>query len=89
MTPSADQLHQILQFTYTIAHALGQAIVGAIQRILPQARVPPDLVDPIGFLTVLTVFVFLAGVARRIAWFLVGAGWLLIAVRIALVIAGR
>jgi len=78
-----------LQFVYTAAHALGEAIVAAIQRILPQARIPLELVDPIGFLSVLTIFVLLAGIARRLAWIVVGIGWLLIAVRIALVIMRR
>jgi len=82
-------LSQFLQFTYTIAHALGQAIVGLIQRVLPQAVIPEDLVDPIGFLTVLTVFVILAGIARRIAWIVVAIGWALIGVRVALIIFGR
>ncbi|MBI3997702.1 MAG: hypothetical protein HY355_01625 [Armatimonadetes bacterium] len=82
-------LDQILQFIYTIAHAIGQAVVGAIQRILPQAQIPQDLVDPIGFLTVLTGFVILVGVARRIAWIIVVAGWLLIGVRLALILVGR
>ncbi len=88
-TPGTDVLSQILQFIYTIAHALGGTIVATIQRIVPQAKIPLDLVDPIGFLSVLTIFVLLAGLARRLAWIIVGIGWLLIAVRIALVLLGR
>jgi hypothetical protein len=87
--PGTNLVDQILQFTYTVAHAVGQAIVSAIQAVLPQATIPLDLVDPIGFLAVLTLFVLLAGVARRIAWIIVGVGWVLIAVRIALVILRR
>jgi hypothetical protein len=84
-----DLLNQILQFVSTIAHALGQAIVAGIQRLVPQAQIPADLTDPIGFLAVLTVFVVLAGVARRIAWIIVAAGWVLIAVRVALILLGE
>lgn len=84
-----DVLVQILQFVYTIAHSIGQGVVGLIQRILPQANIPGDLVDPIGFLSVLTVFVVLAGVARKIAWLIVVVGWLLIVVRVVLAIMGR
>lgn len=80
---------KVLQFLSTIAHALGQAMVATIQRVVPQAQIPSDLVDPIGFLAVLTLFVILAGVARRIAWIIVAVGWLLIGVRIALILAGR
>lgn len=79
----------LLQFLYTLAHAAGSGIVALVQRIVPQAKIPTDLVDPIGFLTVLTVFVILTGVARRIAWIIVIAGWALIAVRVALTILGR
>jgi len=79
----------ILQFVYTLAHAAGNGIVSLVQRILPQAHVPADLVDPIGFLAVLTVFVLLTGVARKIAWIIVIAGWVLIAVRVVLALLGR
>jgi hypothetical protein len=85
----SNLITQILQFTHTLGHALGEAIVAGIQRILPQAKVPGDLVDPIGSLAVLTLFVILAGVARRIAWIIVAIGWMLIAVRILLIVLGR
>jgi hypothetical protein len=84
-----DLLSRILQFASTIAHWLGQAILAAIQSLVPQAQIPNDLIDPIGFLAVLTLFVILAGVARRIAWIIVAAGWLLLGVRIALILLGR
>jgi hypothetical protein len=82
-------LTQILQFLYTAAHALGQVIVAGIQRILPQAQIPDDLVDPIGFMATLTLFAILAGVARRIAWIIVAVGWVFIAARVALILVGR
>lgn len=84
-----EHLGKVLQFTSTLARALGEAIVAAIQRVVPQASIPADLIDPVGFLAVLTLFVLLAGVARRIAWIIVVLGWLLIGVRIALILAGR
>ncbi|MDR7521915.1 MAG: hypothetical protein QN168_05570 [Armatimonadota bacterium] len=83
-----ELLSKVLQFTSTLARALGEAIVAAIQRVVPQASIPADLVDPVGFLAVLTLFVILAGVARRIAWIIVAVGWLLIGVRIALMLGG-
>jgi hypothetical protein len=86
---SNDLLSGILQFLSTIARGLGQAVVAVIQTILPQATIPDDLIDPIGFLAVLTLFVILAGVARRIAWIIVAVGWVLIGVRIALILFGR
>ncbi|MDQ7858850.1 MAG: hypothetical protein QN174_02995 [Armatimonadota bacterium] len=85
----ADPLRAVLQFLSTIAHELGRAILAGIQTLLPHASLPDDLVDPVGFLAVLTLFVVLAGVARRIAWIVVVTGWVLLAVRIALILAGR
>lgn len=82
-------LNSILQFLYTIAQALGKVIVAGIQRVLPQAQIPNDLVDPIGFMAALTLFTILAGVARRIAWIVVSVGWVFIAVRIVLILVGR
>jgi uncharacterized membrane protein len=81
-------LNSILQFLYTIAQALGKAIVAGIQRVLPQAQIPNDLVDPIGFMAALTLFAILAGVARRIAWIVVSVGWVFIVVRIVLILVG-
>jgi hypothetical protein len=82
-------LNPILQFLYTAAHALGLLIVAGIQRILPQAQIPGDLIDPIGFLAALTLFAILAGIARRVAWIIVAVGWLFIAARVALILVGR
>lgn len=79
----------LLQFIYTLAHAAGNGIVNLVQRIVPQAAIPVDLVDPIGFLAVLTLFVLLTGLARKIAWIIVIAGWVLIGVRVVLAILGR
>jgi flagellar biosynthesis protein FliP len=42
------------------------------------------LVDPIGFLGILTIFVVLVSVARKVAVVVLVAGWALILVRIVL-----
>lgn len=84
-----DLLRAVLQFVSTIAHELGRAILAGVQTLLPQAALPDDLVDPTGFLAVLTLFVVLAGFARRIAWIVVATGWVLLGVRIALILSGR
>lgn len=87
--PQPSALHQVLQFAYTLAHAAGEGIVSLIQRIVPQAKIPADLIDPIGFLAVLTLFALLTSLARRIAWIVVITGWFLIGVRIALAVLGK
>ena len=79
-----DLLTQLLGFLYSIAHYLGLGIVRGIQYILPSARSLEMLADPIGFLGILTGFVVLASVARKIALIVLVAGWALILVRIVL-----
>lgn len=48
--------------------------------------VPTDLVDPIGLLAILTIFLAIASIAKRLVWIVVIAGWVLILIRLALVI---
>lgn len=79
---------QLLEFIYTLAHRVGQLVVGAVQAVLPDTPLPPALADPIGLLVVLTAFVALAEVARKVVWAVIVLGWLLIAVRLVLVITG-
>lgn len=86
-TPPAQEpswLDQALTFIYTIAHWLGQLIVGLVNSLLP-ALISEDLVDPIGYLALLTIVLVLIGifeVLRKAMYWIVGLGWLLIVVRI-------
>jgi hypothetical protein len=79
-----DLLTQLLGFVYSAAHYLGVAIVALVQRILPSATNLEMLADPIGFLGILTIFVVLVSVARKVAIIVLIAGWALILVRIVL-----
>lgn len=81
-------LSQALTFLYSIAHYVGLLIVYVLGLILPTAKVPDDLADPIGYLALLTAFIILAQVAKKVAWILVIVGWGLIIVRIILAMAG-
>jgi hypothetical protein len=79
-------LGQILAFIYTIAHGIGQLVVRAIQLVLPhEASVLNSLIDPIGVLALLTIFLAVAEVAKKITWIIVVVGWALIVIRIVLV----
>jgi hypothetical protein len=81
-----DILGQILAFIYTVAHGIGQLIVKAIQLVLPdEASVLNSLIDPIGVLALLTIFLAVAEVAKKITWIIVVVGWALIVIRIVLV----
>jgi len=79
-------LSQVLTFLYSLAHYVGLLIVYLLGIILPTVKVPGDLADPIGFLVLLTAFVILAQVAKKVAWIVVIVGWALIVIRIILVI---
>lgn len=80
--PWKDILSAILTFLYSIAHYVGMLVVYLLGRVLPTAKVPVDLIDPIGYLALLTAFLILVQVARKLAWILVLIGWILILVRI-------
>jgi hypothetical protein len=79
-----DLLTQIFGFLFTAARYLGQWIVKLIQLILPSVKDLSTLAEPIGFLALLTIFVVLTTVARKVALIIVIAGWALILVRILL-----
>ncbi|MFQ6090596.1 MAG: hypothetical protein ACE5LD_04075 [Candidatus Bipolaricaulia bacterium] len=80
-----DVLGQILAFIYTIAHGIGQLVVKAIQLVLPQgAGVLNSLIDPVGVLALLTIFLAVAEIAKKITWIIVVVGWALIVIRIVL-----
>lgn len=82
---------QLLTFLYAAAHWFGQLVVGLLQLILGDA-IPETtfdgLVDPIGFLILLTIFLALAEVAKKIAWLVVVVGWALILIRVLVEVFG-
>ena len=80
--PWKEILSAILTFLYSIAHYVGMLVVYLLGRVLPTARVPVDLIDPIGYLALLTAFLILVQVAKKVAWVIVVIGWGLILVRI-------
>jgi len=81
-----DAFSQILQFLYTISHWFGEMIVSVIHAIVPELIIPLSLVDAIGILAMLTLFIFITEVAKKIAWVVVGVGWVLIVVRIVMIV---
>ena len=83
-----DILTQIMAFAHSIAHYLGIGIVALVQQILPMAKQLSTLADPIGFLTILSIFVIITAIAKRVAIVILLVGWGLIIVRIALMALG-
>lgn len=78
-----DILTTVMAFIYTIGHWLGEMIVGFIQSISGVA-IPQTIVDAIGLLVILTIFLALADVAKKAIWIIVAVGWVLIVLRIAI-----
>ena len=82
-SPPEGFVDQLLAFTYTSAHWLGGLIVQLLENLMP-LQGSEKLVDPIGYLTLLTIFLILTEVAKKITWLVVIVGWVLIVVRIIL-----
>ncbi len=82
-----DILTSILAFIYTIGHWIGVKIVGLIQSIAG-ITIPPSIVDAIGMLVILTIFLAIAEVAKKAIWIVVAVGWVLIIVRIVILMIG-
>lgn len=82
-----DILPSILAFIYTIGHWIGEKIVGLIQSVAG-IIIPPSVVDAIGMLVILTIFLAIAEVAKKAIWIVVAVGWVLIIVRIVILMIG-
>jgi len=78
-------LHKILTFLYFIAHQAGLVIIKLIQYIVPSAKFPESVIDALGLLIILTLFMFLVSVAKKIAWVIVCVGWVLLLIRILII----
>lgn len=84
--PLNDILHKILTFIYFLAHQIGSGIVKVVQPLFPHRTFADSLIDPLGFLIILTLFMFLVGVAKKIAWIIVCVAWILLLIRILMLI---
>ncbi|MCP4409172.1 MAG: hypothetical protein GY807_15725 [Gammaproteobacteria bacterium] len=79
--PPEGFVDQLLAFIYTSAHWLGGLIVQLLEQIIP-LQGPEKLIDPIGYLALLTIFLIVAEVAKKITWLVVLVGWVLIVARV-------
>jgi hypothetical protein len=84
----SDILHKLLTFLYFLAHQLGLGFIKVVRAIFTGSAFPDNIIDPLGFLIILTLFVFLVGISKKIAWIIVGVGWVLLFIRILLIIFG-
>jgi len=79
-------LHKILTFIYFIAHQAGLGIIKLIQYIVPSAKFPESVIDALGYLAILTLFMFLVSVAKKVAWVIVAVAWVFLLIRILIII---
>ena len=79
-------LHKVLTFIYFIAHQVGLWIIKLIQYLVPDAKFAENVIDALGFLVILTLFMFLVGAAKKIAWVIVCVGWILLLIRILIIV---
>lgn len=80
-------LENVLSFIYTIGHWIGEKIVELIQ-FISGTVVPTTIVDAIGMLVILTIFLAIAEVARKAIWVVVVIGWVFILIRILMLMIG-
>ena len=84
---AVDMLTVMMTFIYTIGHLIAEKVVLIIQTT-SGVVIPPTIVDTIGLLIVLTIFLSLADIAKKIVWAIVVLGWILIILRIVLLMIG-
>ncbi|HAZ30588.1 TPA: hypothetical protein DCY65_03340 [Candidatus Acetothermia bacterium] len=79
---------QLLSFIQSTAELIGEGLVRLVNLVLPEHReIGPDLVQPLGYLGLITVILLLFGIleaARKVIWIVVAVGWVLLLVRIVL-----
>ena len=80
-------LENVLTFIYTLGHWLGEKIVELIQYI-SGIKLGQEIVDAIGMLVILTIFLGIAEVAKKAIWIIVAIGWVLIIIRILMMMIG-
>jgi hypothetical protein len=80
-----EVLTKILQFLHTIASWIGGLIATIIHSILPSVTVPNDLVEAIGLMAILTIFLLIMQIAKKLTWIVVVVGWVLIIARIVII----
>lgn len=83
----ADILTLIFGFIYTIGYFIGDKIILIIENI-SGINVPNEVTNTIGLLIILTIFLSLIDIAKKIVWTIVVIAWVLIILRIAKLMVG-
>ncbi len=80
-------LENLLTFIYTLGHWLGEKLVELIQYV-SGLKLGQEIVDAIGMLVILTIFLAIAEVAKKAIWIVIAIGWVLIIIRILMLMIG-
>lgn len=80
---TTDILTLVMTFIYTIGHWIAEKVVWIIIAITG-VEIPLAIVDTIGLLIILTIFISLAEIAKKIVWSIIILGWVLLILRIIL-----
>jgi hypothetical protein len=81
-------INYILTFFYSFAHTAGTWVMEIIGKIVPADKIPWHLVDPVGYLAIITLLLILVEVARKVAWVLVAVAWVFLLIRVAAAMVG-
>ena len=73
---------------YSIGHWVGE-IVAILVQTISGVTLTGTIIDTVGLLTVLTVILVLAEIAKKIAWGIVTICWALIMIRIGMLMIGK
>jgi len=82
-----DILTLVFGFIYTIGYFIGEKVVWLIETI-SWVTIPNEITNTIGLLTMLTIFLSLADIAKKMTWMIVMIGWVLILLRIMMLMVG-
>ena len=77
-----DFLTYAASIFFEASHLVGTYVVALIKYVLPMARDVEILIDPIGYMCLLTVFVVVTTVVRKVSIVILIVGWLLIILRV-------
>jgi len=78
--------NSILTFIYSIAHLIGTGVATVLRFIFNDVEFPKNIIDSIGFLSEITLFLILIQAAKKVTWIIVIVGWVLILVRIVMIL---
>ena len=83
-----DYIEYILTFIYSIANSIGGVFQYIFEYVFSWVAIPPGVAETVGFLVILTVFVFLIQLTRKFAILVLIIGWVFIGIKLILIIFG-